>query len=299
MHFVVRTRTKVNAWLRVLPLKEGHALHELVSLFLPVDFGDRLLIQASPSPTPSLHLTCNRSDLLPGNSVQKAWQAFANALAHVASHPSFGIDAHLEKHVPEQTGLGAGSGDAGEMLLFLNQLHAFPFSSLQLRVLARDLGSDVPFFVESGPCLVQGTGDVVEPLPSFPRLTCCIVVPSFRIDTGAAYRLLDDVMTRQGPSAAEPSVSMEAVMNALTTCEPIRQVQAPRLNAFSSALGDNIVPFLAIRDLLLASGAILSDLSGSGSAIFGVYAKRAAAEAAALGVQQHFRAARTFVAGIL
>jgi 4-diphosphocytidyl-2C-methyl-D-erythritol kinase len=92
---------------------------------------------------------------------------------------------------------------------------------------------------------------------------------------------------------------MEAVMNALTTCEPIRQAQAPRLNAFSSALGDNIVPFLAIRDLLLASGAILSDLSGSGSAIFGVYAKRAAAEAAALGVQQHFRAARTFVAGIL
>jgi len=297
MRFVVCTRTKVNAWLRVLPLKEGQALHELVSLFLPVDFGDRLLIEASPSPTSRLRLTCNRRDLLPGNSVQKAWQAFVDALGHAASHPSFGIDAHLEKHVPEQTGLGAGSGDAGEMLLFLNQLHAFPFSSLQLRALARDLGSDVPFFVESGPCLVQGTGDVVEPLPSFPRLTCCIVVPSFRIDTGTAYRVLSDVMTRHGPSAAEPSVSVEAVMNALTTCEPIQQ--APRLNAFSAALGDNTACFLAIRDLLLESGAIISDLSGSGSAIFGVYAKRAAAEAAALEVQQHFRATRTFVAGIL
>lgn len=299
MRLVVQTRTKVNAWLRVFPLREGHAFHELESLFLPVDFGDRLLIDAFPSSTSGLRLTSNRRDLLPQNSVSQAWQVFAGALARVPVHPTFWIDAYLDKRVPEQTGLGAGSGDAGEMLLLLNQLHAFPFSSLQLRLLAHTLGSDVPFFVEKGPCIVRGTGNAVEPLPSFPHLTCCVVLPPFRIDTRAAYRALDDVMTRQGASSAEPSASMETVIDALTTCEPLRQTPVSRLNAFAVALGDNTACFLGIRDMLLARGAIVSDLSGSGSAVFGIYAKRAAAEAAALEVQQHFRATRTFVAGIL
>lgn len=299
MRLVVQTRTKINAWLRVSPLREGQPFHELESLFLPVDFGDRLLIDALPSSTSGLRLTSNRRDLLPQNSVGQAWQAFVDALARVPVHPTFWIDAYLEKRVPEQTGLGAGSGDAGEMLLLLNQLHAFPFSGLQLGVLARSLGSDVPFFVEKSPCVVRGTGDTVEPLPSFRRLVCCLVLPPFRVDTRTAYRTLDAVMRRQGTSSAEPSVSMETVMAALAAREPLRQASASRLNAFAVALGDNTACFLAIRDALLANGAILSDLSGSGSVVFGIYARRAAAEAAALEVQQHFRATRTFVAEIL
>jgi len=299
MRLVVQTRTKVNAWLRVSPLSEGHAFHELESLFLPVDFGDRMLIDAFRSSTSGLRLSSNRRDLLPQNSVTQAWQAFVNALAHVPAHPSFWMDVYLEKRVPEQTGLGAGSGDAGEMLLLLNQLHAFPFDNLQLSALAHSLGSDVPFFVERGPCVVRGTGDTVQPLPSFPRLVCCVVLPPFRVETGAAYRALDALMTHEGAPSAEPSVSLETVMDALARRKPLHQAQTPRLNAFSVALGDNAACFLAIRDMLLANGAILSDLSGSGSAVFGIYAKRATAEAAALGVQQHFRATRTFVAGIL
>jgi 4-diphosphocytidyl-2-C-methyl-D-erythritol kinase len=299
MRLVVQTRTKVNVWLRVFPLREGHAFHELESLFLPVDFGDRLLIDAFPSSTPGLRLMSNRRDLLPQNSVHEAWQAFVNVLAHVPMHPTFWIDAYLEKHVPEQTGLGAGSGDAGEMLLLLNELHAFPFSNLQLRVLAHALGSDVPFFVESGPCIVRSTGETVEPLPSFFHLTCCIALPSFRIDTGVAYRALDDVMAAHGPSSAEPSVSMQAVMDALTAREPLHLPEALRLNAFDAVLGDNAVSFLAIRDVLLANGAIISDLSGSGSAVFGIYAERAAAEAAALDIRRLSEHVRTIVAQVL
>ncbi|RIE07928.1 hypothetical protein SMC6_05120 [Candidatus Cryosericum odellii] len=72
-----------------------------------------------------------------------------------------------------------------------------------------------------------------------------------------------------------------------------------RLNSFEATLGENTTSFLNIRSTLLASGAILAGLSGSGSAVFGIYAERAAAEAAALGVQQRVSAARTFVAEIL
>jgi 4-diphosphocytidyl-2-C-methyl-D-erythritol kinase len=299
MRLVVETRTKINAWLRVLPLGEGRTLHELESLFLPVAFGDRLIVDASASSTPGFCLTSNRPDLLPRNSVRAAWQAFAGALMCVSLHPSFWIEVRLDKRVPERTGLGAGSGDAGAMLLILNKLYAFPFNNLQLRALAGTLGSDVPFFVESGPCVVRGTGDAVEPLPSFGPLTCCIVLPPFRTDTKMAYRVLDEVMAIEGPSAGEPSISLETVMDALTTREPPCQPETPRLNAFDVALGNDTVRFLAIREILAASGAILSDLSGSGSAVFGVYAERAAALAAALEVRRQTEHVRTIVAQIL
>ncbi|MHB8071699.1 MAG: 4-(cytidine 5'-diphospho)-2-C-methyl-D-erythritol kinase [Candidatus Cryosericum sp.] len=274
-------------------------LHELESLFVPVEFGDRLIVDASSAPTPGFRLTSNRKDLLPRNSVREAWRAFSDALTRVPVHPCLWIDVHLDKRVPEQTGLGAGSGDAGAMLLLLNELYSFPFNGLQLRAIAYTLGSDVPFFVESGPCIVRGTGETVEPLPSFSNLTCCIVLPSFRIDTGVAYRALDDIMAADGPSSAEPSVSMQAVMGALTARESLHPPEAFRLNAFDAVLGENSASFLAIRDTLLANGAIISDLSGSGSAVFGIYAERAAAEAAALDIRRLSEHVRTIVAEIL
>ena len=299
-HLDVETRIKVNAWLRVLPRRDDQALHELESLFLSVATGDRLHFDALPSSSGEFHLTSNRPDLVPCNSVQQAWAAFNNAIQPLHGHQTFRISAHLEKRIPEKTGLGGGSGDAGAALLALNQLHGFPFCRHQLVALATSLGSDVPFFVESGPCIVRGLGDRLEPLPSFsPHLTCCIALPPFRVDTRHAYDLLDGAMTNSGTSAVDPSVSLAVVLEALQTLDPFFHSGSFRLNSFEATLGENTASFLNIRSTLLASGAILAGLSGSGSAVFGIYAERAAAEAAALDVQQRVSAARTFVAEIL
>ncbi len=296
MRLVADTRVKINAWLRVLPLREGHALHELESLFLPVAFGDRIIVEAYPSSVPEFHLTSNRPSLLAGNSVEKAWEAFSRAPVLAAALPCFWIQAHLEKRVPDQTGLGAGSGDAGAMLLLLNELHGFPLNRSQLRALACALGSDVPFFVESTPCIVRGTGELLEPLLPFADLTCCIVLPSFRVDTKAAYSMLDQVMTSSGISATDPSIPLEMVIRALRDRMPLHSA---RFNAFDVILGEHTGTFLEIRNALMTAGALFSDLSGSGSAIFGIYTKRAAAEAAALEIRRRFKQAWTIVAQIL
>jgi 4-diphosphocytidyl-2-C-methyl-D-erythritol kinase len=299
MRLTIETRTKVNAWLRVLPKEEGATMHELESLFLPMALGDRLIVDASLSKTPEFVLSSNRPDLVPGNTVRQAWSAFVNSCPTACGRPSFQIAAHLDKRIPEQTGLGAGSGDAGSMLLLLNQLHGLPFNGGQLHAIAYQVGSDVAFFVESGPRIVRGTGDQAEPLPPLPHLTGCIALPGFRVNTGNAYGLLDSAMSDNGASAVDPTVSLESVLEAIRKLEPLPLCGASRLNPFEATLGDNTAGFLSIRSMLLASGAVLAGLSGSGSAVFGIYAERAAANAAALEVQRRVSAVRTFVAEIL
>ena len=298
-HLRVETRIKVNAWLRVLPRRDNQTLHELESLFLGVATGDRLRFDAFPSSPAEFHLTSNRPDLVPQNSVRQAWAAFTNAIEPLHGHRTFQISAYLEKRIPEKTGLGAGSGDAGATLLALNQLHESPLGHDQLVALASSLGSDVPFFIQSGSCIVRGTGAIVDPISPLPPLWCCIALPTFRIDTRRAYAALDDAITKGRASEVEPTVSLNSVINALRTRTPLGGSDEMRLNSFETTLGEDMAGFLSIRSMLLTSGAILAGLSGSGSAVFGIYAERAAAEAAALDVQQRISAAQTFLAEIL
>ena len=295
----VNTRVKINAWLRVLPRRDHQKLHQLESLFLSVATGDRLLFDASPSACAELNLTSNRPDLIPHNSVRQAWDAFVNAVESVRDSRTLSISTYLEKRIPEKTGLGAGSGDAGATLLALNQLHGLPFGHDQLAVIAQSLGSDVPFFVESGPCIVRGAGEIVNPIPPLPPLWCCIALPTFSVDTGRAYSALDDAIDHGGTSEVEPTVDLNLVMESLRTCRQLRASERVRLNSFEATLGENTASFLTIRRALLAGGAILAGLSGSGSALFGIYAERAAAEAAALDVRRRISVARALVAEIV
>lgn len=299
MRLTMETRVKINVWLRVLPREKASGLHRLESLVLPIALGDRLIVDASTSDTSAFDLSSNRPDLVPDNTVQLAWSAFTNMYPPTPGRLSFHITAYLEKRIPEQTGLGAGSGDAGAMLLLLNQLYGFPLNARQLRASARLIGSDVPFFIESGPCIVRGTGDRVQPLPPFPNLACCIALPVFRVDTTSAYELLDSVMADDGAAAVEPSIALDAVLEALHSLKPLPGSGSIRLNSFEKTLGENTVCFLSIRKMLLMNGAILSGLSGSGSAVFGIYAERAAAEAAALDIQRRVSATRTIVAEVI
>jgi 4-diphosphocytidyl-2C-methyl-D-erythritol kinase len=126
-----------------------------------------------------------------------------------------------------------------------------------------------------------------------------MALPGFRVNTRNAYGLLDIAMADNGTVAVDPSVSLESVVEALRKLEPLSLCNTSRLNSFETTLGDNTADFLSIRSMLVASGAVLAGLSGSGSAVFGIYAERAAALAAALEVRRRVSAVRTFVAEIL
>ncbi|HNW84497.1 MAG TPA: hypothetical protein PLO19_02685 [Candidatus Cryosericum sp.] len=292
------TSTKINVWLRVLPRQAGERLHKLESLFVRTALGDLLTLAATPAERPSFQLSSNRAELIPGNSVTRSWTVFTEALATTNNAAAFHIQAHLEKRIPEQTGLGAGSGDAAACLLALNDLHGHPFTPTALTLLASRIGSDVPFLTALMPAAsVQGTGDFLTAVPKLPQLWACVVLPPFKVDTAAAYGALDRVIASTGAAAVEPTVSMEEVVAALQGSVRLPAgTHAPRLNAFETVLGDYRALYQEVRDILWAGGARVAGLSGSGSAMFGVYESRATASAVARDLQQRLTSCQAMVA---
>ncbi len=295
--FCLDTRTKINAWLRVEPLCPGAVRHQLTSLFLPLAYGDRLTISTTPSIERRFHFASNRADLVHGNTVDASWLAFSQAL-EASTDPILSIAATLDKRVPEQAGLGGGSGDAGATLNMLNKLHKNPFDTPQLNVIARSIGSDVPFFIDPHPCIVSGDGSEITRLPPFSSLHCCLVIPRFRVSTSEAYRALDQLMFTQGEQAGVPAVEMQDVLNALARRRPLRPAGIC-LNVFERVLGENAAIVAQIREVLDACGAIISTLTGSGSAVFGIYEERAAAMAAARSVKRVVDVAQTVVTHVV
>src|SRR6478609_9187412 len=154
---------KVNFLLNILG-KRPDGFHELETLFHPVALTDKLIFKKAAS---GIRLTCNNPALPTdsGNLVYRAAQSFLQA-ANIRD----GVEIHLEKRVPLAAGLGGGSSNAAHTLLGLNEIFGKPLTDEQLAPLAAALGSDVNFFLQSGPAIGVGRGEQIQPLAPFPSL---------------------------------------------------------------------------------------------------------------------------------
>lgn len=184
---------------------------------------------------------------------------------------SDGVTITLEKHIPVQAGLGGGSSDAASTLLALRTLYAPSLPDVQLEHMAAALGSDVPFFIRGGTALARGRGERLTPMPRLRDGWFVIVKPPEGFSTPAMYRRLDDLP----PEPPRPDA-----MPAALAAEDIRAVAAALYNSFERA----VPPDSAVWDIesaLRAHGALAALLSGSGSAVFGLFAREDTARAAA------------------
>src|SRR4051812_32096757 len=177
---------KINFLLNILR-KRPDGFHELETLFHPVALTDRLTFKKSAS---GVQLTCNNPALPTGSSnlVHRAAQSF---LQTASIHD--GVSIHLEKHIPLAAGLGGGSSNAAHTLLGLNELFGNPLAPAQLAPLAASLGSDVNFFLQTGPAVGIGRGEQIQPLEPFPSLAgahILLIHPGFGISTAWAYKNL-------------------------------------------------------------------------------------------------------------
>jgi len=260
---------KVNLLLNILG-RRPDGFHELETLMQPVAVHDRLTVD--PVPT-GIHLTCSNPLLScgPDNLVQKAAVRFFQA-----TQINSGVRIHLEKNIPVAAGLGGGSGNAAQTLLGLNELYYRPLLDHQLRELAAELGSDVPFFLQSDPALVTGRGEHVEPLDPFPALKgawLLLIHPGFGIATAWAYQQL-----QKFPAAlnGQPGRTLELIalllggdLNAAAHAF-YNSLEAPALKKY---------PILALfQEFLRDNGAVVALMSGSGSATFALIPSQRAGE---------------------
>jgi 4-diphosphocytidyl-2-C-methyl-D-erythritol kinase len=249
---------KINLHLAV-HARRPDGYHALTTVFQTIGLADRLLLETYDGP---LRLRCPGSDA-PEDETNLVLRAARGLAGELGRRTPDGLRFTLEKRVPAQAGLGGGSADAvAAMRLLCAAWDVAATPDLLIRV-GRTLGSDVPFFALGGTVLGKGRGDELTPLALLPPLDCVIVRPPFGVATADAYRWLSESRAAAPPTAEafEPPARAEAWLPALAGCrndfEPVVAARHPEIAETVTALR--------------AAGAVLAMMSGSGSAVFGLF----------------------------
>ncbi len=258
----LKAPAKINLCLQVLG-RRGDGFHDILSLLQPLTLCDDLTIQ--PGHRPGIRLFCPNSPLPldETNLALKAAQVFCKACGL-----EVGLELTLHKNIPIAAGLGGGSSDAAAVLKGLNQLFDQPLSSPKLAELALSLGADVPFFLQAKPAWARGAGEILEPV-SLPKLYYLLINPGFAVSTAWAYERLEKPLTSPHPAdtIAWPVVQSYADL-------------APLANDLEPVVAAAWPVIVEMRRKLLAAGAKIVRMTGSGPTIFGLFRRRDEAEKA-------------------
>ena len=254
----VRAFAKINLDLRVLGIRpDGY--HELRTTFQSIALADRLTFTPSRGP---FRIECD-DPTVPTDRTNLIWKAADLVSRHTKRRQSpFGITVRLEKNIPMQAGLGGGSSDAAAALRVFARM--WGVSPAKVIVIARRLGADVRFFLEGGTALGIRRGDVLVPFDPPLRGHVVIVVPAFGVSTKDAYGWLDRDRAARRKVPRGPDV----LYNDLEAPVAKRHPEISRIVA-------------QLRRL----GAVHAAMSGSGSAVFGVFKTAAQAGRAASSVR--------------
>ena len=266
--FRIRAHAKINLSLRVGAL-QADGFHPLQTVFQSLALHDTLEMTPRPGP---FELTCGD----PGvpvddrNLVTRAARELWSALGR-AGEPR-GVAVHLSKHIPMQAGLGGGSSDAASALTALARLWRFRGSAADLADIASRLGSDVPYFLVGGTALGLSRGEDLYPLEDLPPWSVVLALPGFGVATADAYRWFDT----DGPLAAGARQGAGAAIAAW----PGRRLAL--VNDLEGPVTRRHPDIGAAGRALESAGADAALMTGSGSAVFGLFSK---ARAAGLGAR--------------
>ena len=270
---------KVNLFLRIVG-QRSDGYHLLDSLMAPVSLYDAIEIQAErrEQSESSITLTCDKPDL-PTDQLNLAYRAAVLICRATETTATIRID--LQKNIPAGAGLGGGSSDAAAVLKALNRLLSLGLNVSQLCQLAAQIGADVPFFIPCGLARVSGIGDILTPLAPLPRRWLVIVVPPFTVSTPWAYRRFDELFPNVECRPADLDVECRPADSTLQ----ITAQQWPNVGVFVNDLEQAVLPEYPLiahsKSQLLELGAEMALMSGSGSAVFGVFSEQLPAQQAA------------------
>lgn len=257
---------KINLFLDILR-RRPDGFHDLHTAFLAVDLCDRITID--PAPAWSLEIGGPCAAGIPTDETNLCLRA-VRILEQHCGRPLAPHRICLTKHIPSGAGLGGGSSDAATVLALLNRGLELGLDQRALLALAARLGSDCAFFVEGGAAEATGRGERLEPLPAR-SASILIVWPRFAISTREAYAALRAEML--GPRSDVAALRRWLFGHS--------DKIGDQRNTFEEALEPAYPLLRRLRMGLKSHGAVLARLSGSGSAVFGIFSRTAERDAAA------------------
>ena len=267
---------KINLALHVTHRRED-GYHDLESLIVFANIFDEL--EATPADEDGLTISGPFSKGLgagPTNLVLRAVAAFRARWPDL-SPP--GLSLHLVKNLPVAAGIGGGSADAAAALRIMASRAAEPVSVAELADLAATLGADVPACLLSRPLVARGVGEILSPLPAFPRLYVTVVNPGVAVATADVFRRLRAHDNYSLPALPEP-LTRPAQLG-LWLNETRNDLQPPAVK---------LVPEIGIliEELAETPGCMMSRMSGSGATVFGLFGSEGQAHEAANHVRRRY-----------
>lgn len=242
---------KINLGLNITA-KRPDGYHELVTCFYPVPWQDVLEI------VPGNNFVFSMSgDPVPGAAGENLCVRAYELLRKEYRLPPVAI--HLLKVIPVGAGLGGGSSDGAWTLRILNQLFQLALTRQQLANYAAQLGSDCAFFLNDGPMIGRGRGEILSPASvSLKGRFLVLLKPEVHISTADAY------------SEIQPRIPSTDLRQVLET-RPFTEWTGVLKNDFEDVLFKKFPIIEALHQKLYALGAGYASMSGSGSAVYGIF----------------------------
>lgn len=248
---------KINLTLDVLD-KRSDNYHNLKSIMQTISIRDDIRIDIDTGKP--WEMTCS-NPAIPCDERNLAWKAARVYLDAVGKDPD-GIRIHIEKRIPVEAGLGGGSADAGAVLRALNRHYGEPLSIYALAELGNQIGSDVPFCTLCGTALVEGRGERITKLPDMPDCTFVICKPDFSSSTPALYKKIDESVIGKRPD--------HSAMHSALLAGDLEAVAQNLYNVFDPLVTEEHLELNYIKSIFNAYGSIGQQMTGSGSAVFGI-----------------------------
>lgn len=251
---------KINLGLNIVNKRED-GYHNLETVFYPIPLCDALEIKYMGEKFPSdvdcdLKITGNAVDCdEQSNLVVKAYNLLA------ADYQLPRVHAHLYKHIPSQAGLGGGSSDAAFMIRLLDERFRLNIGNPEMERYAAKLGADCAFFIEAEPSYAEGIGDVLMPVDgpkgNLDGYYLAVVKPDVAVSTKDAYAAI---------TPKKPAKCCRDIVR-----QPIETWKDELVNDFEEPIFKMHPELASIKEKLYEQGAVYAAMSGSGSAIFGIF----------------------------
>lgn len=256
----LKSSAKINLTLDVTG-KLNNGYHTLESIFQEVPIYDTLAISLTDNRTIDVQcITKYPNESIPSGKDNLAYKS-AKKFLDTIGDTSHGVSIGILKSIPSQAGMGGGSSNSACVLKALNRMFDNPLTSERLISLGKTIGADVPFFMLGGTVYATGIGDILTPLRPLPKLNMVIAKDFEGISTSWAYSSIDalESISHVDNRSALESIQAQDVVSLCKYCGNVfEQIPLPK-------------GILSIKRSMLECGALCSWMTGSGSAVFGIF----------------------------
>ena len=255
--------------------------HDMLMLMQTISICDELTIQ--PERDGLVHAVTSLP-YVPGDKRNLAVRAALKFL-ELVDDGERGMKISLRKSIPVGAGMAGGSADAAAVLRALNRAYGDPLSARELCAAGEEVGSDVAFCLLGGTALASGRGEILQPLKALPPCAFVVCKPDFSISTPELFRKLDEAKLSCHPDT-------EGLLDALEKGD-LDGLCRRMYNVFEDVPDRRMRTIRAAKGALLDCGALGALMTGTGSAVFGVFRDAAAAEKACETLKREYRFCRT------